>query len=71
MKIAVLVLVLLFSSFILLSCKKDNPVEPPINLKDTVTISVEGVTHRSIELNVKSTMNNYQFSIKLSCPGIG
>ena len=51
------------------SCKKDNPVVPPVEppavLKDTVTLSVTGVTHRSVEVNVKCTMNNEKLIILL------
>ncbi len=54
---------------LLSSCKKDNPVIPPIEpppvVKDTVTISVEGTTHRSIELNIQSTINDSSLRIKL------
>ncbi len=34
-------------------------------VKDTVTISVEGVTHRSVELRVQSTTNNDQLTIEI------
>ncbi len=51
------------------SCKKDNPVIPPVEpppvVKDTVTISVEGLTHRSIELRVQSTVNDSSLKVKL------
>ncbi len=54
---------------LLSSCKKDNPVIPPIEpppvVKDTVAISVEGTTHRSIEVIVQCTMNNYRSSVLL------
>ncbi len=60
---------LLISSLLLFSCKKDNPiipsVEPPSVVKDTVTISVEGTTHRSIELRVQSTVNDSSLKIRL------
>ncbi len=59
-----LFLILLFSS-----CKKDNPIIPPIEpppvVKDTVTISVEGTTHRSIALRVQSTVNDSSLKIRL------
>ncbi len=51
------------------SCKKDNPVVPPVEppavLKDTVTLSITGVTHRSVDVNVQCTMNNAQYSVLL------
>ncbi len=69
MKQILLALTLLYFSLALLSCKKDNlvipPVEPPPVVKDTVTISVEGVTHRSIELRVQSTVNDSSLKIRL------
>jgi hypothetical protein len=69
MRIAILSTAALLFSLVLFSCKKDNPVvppvEPPVVLKDTVTISVKGVTYRSIELNVQCSMNNSQYSIRL------
>ena len=47
-----------------------NTTEPPITLpppivKDTITVSVESFTHRSVTLNVKCTINNVQSTIKL------
>ncbi len=68
MKQILIALTLLYFSLALLSCKKDNPVIPPIEppvLKDTVTVSVEGVTHRSVELRVQSTVNNDQLTIEI------
>ncbi len=54
---------------LLSSCKKDNPVIPPVEpppvIKDTLTISIEGTTHRSIELRVQSTTNDSSLKIKL------
>ena len=62
MKILSLFAALLISSLVFSSCKKDNPVIPPVEpppvLKDTITLSVEGTTHRSVELNIQSTIND-------------
>ncbi len=61
--------ILLLSLISITSCKKDNPVIPPVEpppvVKDTVTVSVEGVTHRSVELRVQSTMNNDKLTIEI------
>ncbi len=69
MKILLSALVLLFSALFIFSCKKDNPVvppvEPPVTLKDTLTLFVEQVTHRSIVVNVKTTANNPNSTVEL------
>ncbi len=69
MKILSLFAALLISSLVFSSCKKDNPVVPPVEpppvVKDTITLSVEGTTHRSIELNIQSTINDSSLKIKL------
>ena len=59
-----LIFLLCFTQF---SC---NTTEPPITLpppvvKDTIIVSVESFTHRSVTLNVKCTINNVQSTIKL------
>ena len=41
------------------------PVEPPVALKDTLTLSVEQVTHRSIVVDVKTTANNPNSTVEL------
>jgi len=59
MKIFLFAAAFIFLSLILLSCKKDNPVIPPIKpplvLKDTLLLAVEQVTLRSIVVNIKTT----------------
>ena len=66
---AVLVSLAFVILILLSSCKKDNPVIPPVEpppiVKDTLTISVEGTTHRSIELSIQSTINDSSLKIKL------
>lgn len=49
------------------SCKDDPPSapDPTIVLKDTLSISVAGITHRSISVNIKSTLNNKDNLIRL------
>ena len=53
--------------FVSHSCKEDSPVipPPPLVLKDTITIAVTDVTHRSASLNVQCTMNNVQSLVRL------
>jgi hypothetical protein len=69
MKIFLFAAAFIFSSLILLSCKKDNPVIPPVEppplVKDTITISLVQVTHSSIVINIKSTTNNPNSTIEL------
>jgi hypothetical protein len=50
-----------------ISCKDDPPIVPPPPpvIKDTITVTVEYVTHSSIVLNIKSTMNYLASSINL------
>jgi len=66
---AVLVSLAFVILILLPSCKKDNPVIPPVEpppvVKDTITLSAEGTTHRSIELKVQSTTNDSSLKIKL------
>ena len=69
MKQFLLLVILAGLCIIISSCKKDNPVvppiEPPVTLKDTLTLSVEQVTHRSIVVNVKTTVNNPNSTVEL------
>ncbi|QQS36339.1 MAG: hypothetical protein IPM56_19215 [Ignavibacteriales bacterium] len=55
--------------FISNSCKEDPPVipppPPPPVLKDTLTVAVIDVTHRSASLNVQCTMNNVHSLVRL------
>lgn len=57
---------LLFLSAI--SCEDEPPVVPPPPpppvYKDTITLSFEDVTHRSITVNIKTTVNNPKSTIK-------
>ena len=43
----------------------DPPPPPPPVYKDTITVTVEDVTHRSITVNIKTTVNNPKSSINL------
>jgi len=55
---------LLFTSF---SCKDEPPVMPQEDIpkKDTITISIQDITHRSVNINIKTTLNNPSRKIKL------
>ncbi len=65
--------VLLKISFLLIvisSCKEEPPVVPPPPppppvYKDTLTLTVEYVTHRSIIVNSKTTTNNRNSTVEL------
>ena len=63
------IFILLIISYLFFSCKEDNPVIPPeppdAVLKDTLTLSVMDVTHRSISVNVKTTNNGTGKQIQL------
>jgi len=53
-----------------ISCKDEPPVvptppPPPLNIKDTITVAVENVTHRSTIINSKTTANNKNSIIAL------
>ena len=51
-----------------LSCDSTEPpaiVPPPDIIKDTITLSIESFTHRSITLRVQSTIHSSQSSIKV------
>lgn len=63
---SILFLLLLLALF---GCKEDPPIVPPPPppppvYKDTITVTVEDVTHRSITVNVKSTENNPKSTIR-------
>lgn len=49
------------------ACNENPPVTPtpPIELKDTIIVTIEDVTHRSITVNVQSTVNNPQSAVRL------
>jgi len=66
-KINSILFVLLLLSAV--GCKEDPPVVPPPPppppvYKDTITVAVEDVTHRSITVNIKTTVNNPASTIK-------
>ena len=43
----------------LISCNTtEPPIIPPPPVKDTITVSIERFTHRSISLNIKSTAHS-------------
>ena len=58
---------IIFLSLLIASCKKNNPVEPPppSAQKDTITISITGVTFRSVELRVETSTNVLNSTIEL------
>jgi hypothetical protein len=70
MKVNIFKLIIVISALLLLmlpSCKEDPPVVPPVDIpkRDTVTISVDHVTHSSVSLNIKTTLHNPGRIIKL------
>jgi hypothetical protein len=70
MKLNISIFLFIISALLLLmlsSCKEDPPVVPPVDIpkRDTVTISVDHVTHRSVSLNIKTTRHNPGRIIKL------
>ncbi|QQS37557.1 MAG: hypothetical protein IPM56_06275 [Ignavibacteriales bacterium] len=61
-------LLLLFFLSNAFSCKEDPPVippPPPPVLKDTLTVAITDVTHRSLSVNVQCTMYNVQSLVRL------
>ena len=58
---------IVLSVFLVLSCDTTEPpiIPPPPVVKDTITVAVESFTHRSVTLNVKSTANSPQSSIRV------
>ena len=59
---------IIFLSITQYSCDTTEPpiiIPPPPVVKDTITVSVESFTHRSVTLNVKCTINNVQSTIRL------
>ncbi|MDD3558931.1 MAG: hypothetical protein PHW27_10185, partial [Melioribacteraceae bacterium] len=54
-------------SLLLFSCNSTEPPPPPpvIEPTDTVTVSITDKTHRSITINVKTTLNNKNWKIEL------
>jgi len=54
--------------FFAISCNTTEPpiiIPPPPVVKDTITVSVESFTHRSISIDVQCTINNVQSSIRI------
>lgn len=66
-KTLLLLTVMLTAFLFWVGCNKSSPpTQPvPVELKDTVNISVADVTHRSLSINVQCTMNNLQLSVSL------
>ncbi|MFZ1518959.1 MAG: hypothetical protein WAU11_09305 [Ignavibacteriaceae bacterium] len=66
-----LIIFLFFSLLFVLNLTACDTTEPPIItppppvVKDTITISVESFTHRSISFNIKSTVHSQQSSIRV------
>ncbi|MCU0413511.1 MAG: hypothetical protein MUE91_03770, partial [Ignavibacteriaceae bacterium] len=62
---SILFLLLLLTLF---GCKEDPPIVPPPPpppvYKDTITVILEDATHRSITVNIKTTVNNPKSTIK-------
>ena len=60
---------LIFLSFLVFaaSCDTTEPpiIPPPPVVKDTITVAVESFTHRSVTLNVTSTTNSKNSSVRL------
>jgi len=64
---SLITIIFLTSYFLFLnSCNSTEPPPPPvIEPTDTVTVSITDKTHRSITLNVKTTLNNKDWKIEL------
>ncbi len=62
MKKLIIILIVLISVSLLNSCKDELPVvppqPPPLNVKDTLKLTFEYATHRSIIINSKTTSHN-------------
>ena len=60
-----------FIMLVLYNCKDEPPIvpppppPPPPNIKDTLTLTIEYVTHRSIIINSKTTTNNRNSTVEL------
>ncbi|GJQ43374.1 MAG: hypothetical protein HND39_08685 [Ignavibacteriota bacterium] len=68
-RIIVSALSIIFILLVIYNCKDEPPVvpppPPPAGVSDTITLSVEQVTHRSIIINIKTTTNNPNSFLKL------
>ncbi|MCO6473858.1 MAG: hypothetical protein J5I57_09025, partial [Melioribacteraceae bacterium] len=65
---SLITIIFLTSYFLILnSCNSTEPPKPPpvIEPTDTVTVSITDKTHRSITVNVKTTLNNKNWKIEL------
>ncbi|MDD3559723.1 MAG: hypothetical protein PHW27_14245, partial [Melioribacteraceae bacterium] len=63
-----LITILFLTSYFLFlnSCNSTEPPPPPVTEPtDTVTVSITDKTHRSITINVKTTLNNKNWKIEL------
>lgn len=63
------ILVVFIVLYCFISCDTTEPPNPPppppTVYKDTITVTIEDVTHRSITVNIKTTVNNPNSTIKL------
>lgn len=64
-----IILSVIFITLVLYNCKDEPPVVPPPPppppvYKDTITVTVEDITHRSITVKIKTTVNNPKSTIK-------
>jgi hypothetical protein len=67
-KTIIFFLALCILTFVIFSCEEEPPVvppPPPAIVKDTLTLTLEYSTHRSIILNSKTTTNNKNSTIEL------
>jgi hypothetical protein len=69
-RIFAIVLSIIFILLVTYNCKDEPPIVPPPptqppNVKDTLTLTFEYATHRSIIINSKTTNNNKNSTIKL------
>ncbi len=67
-KIKILFTIITAAVLLIIGCNKSSPpTQPPPDevKKDTVSIAVGDVTHRSISVNVQCTMNNVQWKVSL------
>lgn len=69
-RIFAIVLSIIFILLVIYNCKDEPPIVPPPppptpNVKDTLTLTFEYATHRSIIINSKTTTNNKNSIIKL------
>lgn len=70
--ICAVLLKIIFLLIVIFSCKEEPPVvqpppppPPPPNVKDTLTLTIEYATHRSIIINANTTTNNQNSTVEL------